>query len=134
MLKNISAVFTVARKFNHLVCDVFHIVENIFLVNGWLTSCLLFVNCLYESQQVVCKEFLVKMFCKDIFLLMMLTSCLNVYKDIILLLRCLMWFIICKRVVEMIINNDMNLLRIWLALLNCINKLFASCKHAPKSF
>ena len=42
-----------AKKFNHLVYDVDHIVENIFLVNGWLTSCLLFVNCLYESQQVV---------------------------------------------------------------------------------
>ena len=38
----------------------------------WLTSCLLFVNCLYESQQVDCK---------DIFLFMMLTSC---YKDNIL--------------------------------------------------
>ena len=38
----------------------------------WLTSCLLFVNCLYESQQDVWK---------DIILTIMLTSC---YKDNIL--------------------------------------------------
>ena len=38
----------------------------------WLTSCLLFVNCLYESQQDVYK---------DIILSIMLTSC---YKDNIL--------------------------------------------------
>ena len=77
----------------------------------WLTFCLLFVNYLYESQQDVWK---------DIILPIMLTSC---YKDIILpimLTRWMMllkWFTICKRVVWMFVNNDMNLLRIWLALL-----------------
>ena len=46
-------VYHLQKKFNHLVYNTYHIVENIFLVNDWLTSCLLFVNCLYESQQVV---------------------------------------------------------------------------------
>ena len=49
-------MFTVAKKFNHFVYDVDHIVEDIFLVNGWLTFCLLFVNYLYESQQDVWKD------------------------------------------------------------------------------
>ena len=57
---------------------------------------------------------------KDI-MLMMLTSCMNEYKDNILandvdrLLRCLKWFINCKRVVDMFVNNDMNLLRIMIS-------------------
>ena len=52
-LKYLRGCLPSTKKFNHLVYNAFHIVENIFLVNGWLTSCLLFVNCLYESQQVV---------------------------------------------------------------------------------
>ena len=91
-------MFTVAKKFNHFVYDVDHIVEDIFLVNGWLTFCLLFVNYLYESQQDVWK---------DIILPIMLTRWMMLLK----------WFTICKRVVWMFVNNDMNLLRIWLALL-----------------
>ena len=96
LLKNIFAdVYHLQKKFNHLVYNTYHIVENIFLVNGWLTSCLLFVNCLYESQQD------------------------NIIADHVnKLLRWLKWFIICKRVVEMFVNNDNILLRISLALLN----------------
>ena len=45
-----------AKKFNHHVYFAYDIVENISLVNGWLTSCLLFVNYLYESQQAVYKD------------------------------------------------------------------------------
>ena len=49
-------MFTVAKKFNRFVYDVDHIVEDIFLEMIWLTSCLLFVNYLYESQQNVWKD------------------------------------------------------------------------------
>ena len=44
-LKNISAVFTIAKKINHLVYDVNHIVENIFLVNDS-------VNCLFAVYKL----------------------------------------------------------------------------------
>ena len=112
------------------------------------SRCLLFVNCLYESQQAVCKMIglyemnakiypcwdciqhvckvidvvykvkrlfarwmqryiLADMFYKDII------SANDVYILLIGCWDCLLWFIICKRVVWMFVNNDMNLLRIW---------------------
>ena len=80
LLKNISAVFTVAKKFNHLVYNAFHIAENIFIVNGWLTSCLLFVNCLYESQQC-CRDFILSRW-KIFSMLQWFNSCKNTFTKV----------------------------------------------------
>ena len=85
------------------VYDVYNIVEDIFLVN-------VSVNCLFAVYKLS---------------VWILANCWDVLQRIIIaddvnkLLRLFaMWFINYKRVVEMIVNNDMNLLRIWLALLN----------------
>ena len=106
-LFHFADVYRLQKKFNHLVYDVDHIVENIFLVNGWLTSCLLFVNCLYESWQV-------EWYCLQSIILANIVKMF--YKDITLL-----------RMLKLIIYFDGVVKR-------SVNKLFECCKHAPESF
>ena len=63
---------------------------------------------------------LLRLFASWMMLFARIYSANDVCKDIIVvnkLLRCVMCFTICKEVVEMIVNNNMNLLRVWLALL-----------------
>ena len=119
-----GACLPFAKKINHLVCDVNHIVDDIVMINDS-------VNCLFA----VCKLSVwisaswMMLFALFARWLMMLTSCWDYLRrdwwcwyvdeivckmidvvDIVYNLfescwDCSMWFIICKRVVWMFVNN-----------------------------
>ena len=107
-----------------IVCNVINVVEMFYkdiTVLMMLTSCW---DCLQDDwccwdvlQRYILVDRLLRLF---VVIYQLQRSCLNVCCDLSIakkLFECLLWFINCKEVVWMFVNNDMNLLRVWLALL-----------------
>ena len=121
-----AGVYHLQRRFN----DVDHIVEDVVMLNDSINC--LFVVCklsiwillklftrwmmFYKVIDVLQRYILVEIVCivNDVVYKMFNVVCV-VYKVKRLFA---MWFINCKEVVWMFVNNGMNLLRVWLALLN----------------
>ena len=130
-----SRCLPLQKMFNHLVYNTYYIVDDIisckWLINILFAVCKLSIRNLVEIvcklNDAVCKvKRLLRLFASWMMLFARIYSA-NMFtcccKDIIFvndvynLLRCVMWFINCKEVDWMFVNNDTNLLRIWLALL-----------------